>query len=160
MTRPDPSKNQDDWLADFTDQILNGGSDDLPADGAHDPELRALAETLLRLKRAFPNQEADPSAVKRMQKQVIHRYEQEKQGKSSWLDSIRQAWQTPHLRRQLVIAIAIIVLPSILFLTAPLIFSGNGSITATAGTGTSAMLPWILLILLGVCLGWLLRRKP
>ncbi len=63
MTRPDPSKNQDDWLADFTDQILNGGSDDLPADGAHDPELRAMAETLLRLKRAFPDQEADPAAA-------------------------------------------------------------------------------------------------
>lgn len=160
MTRPDPSKNQDDWLADFTDQILNGGSDDLPADGAHDPELLAMTETLLRLKRAFPNQEADPAALKRMQKHILHQYEQEKQGKSSWLDTIRQAWQTPLHRRQLGMAFAMIVLAGVLIATAPLLFSGNGSVTATAGTGTSTIIIWIVLILLGVCLGWLLRRKP
>lgn len=160
MTRPDPSKNQDDWLADFTDQILNGGSNDLPVDGASDPEMRALAETLVRLKRAFPDQQADPSAVKRMQKQVLYQYEQEKQGKSSWLDAIRQAWQTPLHRRQLGMAFAMIVLAGVLIVTAPLLFSGNGSMTATAGTGTSTIITWIALILLGVCLGWLLRRKP
>ena len=159
MTRDDPSKNQDAWLADFADQILNGEVDDLPAEGP-DPETRALAGTLLRLKRAFPKQDPDSAAVKRMEKQVLMKWDDGKQEKPGWLESLRQAWGTPAHRRQFGMAFAMIVVAGILMLAAPLLFSGNGSVTATAGSQGSSAFIWIVLLMLGACLGWLLRRKP
>jgi hypothetical protein len=159
MTRNDPSKNQDTWLADLTDQILNGGKDDLPVDGP-DPEMRALAGTLVRLKRAFPKKELDPVAVKRMEKQVLKKWDEERNRKPGWLESIQQAWQVPSNRRQFGVAFALIAMAGILILAAPLLFSGNGSVTATAGSDASGSFIWIVLVVLGVCLGWLLRRKP
>jgi hypothetical protein len=159
MTRNDPSKNPDTWLTDYTDQILNGGKDDLPFKGP-DPEMRALAGMLLRLKRAFPKQDLEPASVKRMQNQVLKRWEDEKQKRPGWLESIHQVWQSPSNRRQFGMAFAMIAIAGILILTAPLLFSNNGSMTASAGSEASSTFTWIVLILVGVCLGWLLRRKP
>ncbi len=159
MTRDDTPLNQDTWLADLTDQILNGGKDDLPVDGP-DPETRALAGTLLRLKRAFPQQDLDPASVQRMKTEIIKKWDEEKQKKTGWLEILRQAWGTPVHRQQFGMAFAMIVIAGILILAAPLLFSDSGSVTASAGSHISGSLIWIVLIVLGVSLGWLLRRKP
>jgi hypothetical protein len=159
MTRNDPSINQDAWLADFTDKLLSGEKNDLPVDGP-DNEMRALADTILRLKRAFPERELDPASVKRMKNLVMKRWSAEKQKKPDWLESIRQAWRTPATRQQLGLAFAMIAIAGILIIASPILFTGSGSVTATAGSHVSEAFIWIVLGVLAVCLAWFLRRKP
>ena len=159
MTRPDPSKNQDDWLADFTDQILNGGSDDLPVDGASDPEMRALAETLLRLKRAFPEQELDPASVKRMQARVMERWREEQEKSPRWKEIFRLDWLTPSRRQQFGMAFAVLAIASLVIITAPLLFSNSGTLPASAGSETNSTFFWIVLGVAAISIVWLFRRK-
>ena len=159
MTRNDPSNPQDTWLAGFTDQILNGDMYDLPDNGP-DPEMRALAGTLLRLKRAFPKQELDPASVKRMQAQVLERWREEQQKRPRWLEVFQLAWLTPSRRQQFGMAFAMIAIAGILIVAAPFLFSSSGPISASAGSEMSGAFVWIVLGVLVVSIGWLLRRKP
>lgn len=159
MTRNDPSPTQDAWLADFTDRILNDEIDSLPADGP-DPEMRALAGTLLRLNRAFPKQELDPVSVKRMQTQVMERWREEQQKSSRWTETFRLDWLTPSRRQQFGMAFAMIVIAGILIMTAPFLFSNYGSTTASAGSELSGTFTWIVLGVLALSIAWLLQRKP
>lgn len=158
MTRDDSTKHQDAWLADTADQILNGEIDELPVNGP-DPETRALAGTLLRLKRAFPSPDLDPGTVRRMEKQILKRWETEKQRKPGWLDSLRQTWQMSTHRQQYSMAFTMIAIAGLVILAAPLLFSGSGDMTATAGTQINGNFIWIVLFLLAVCLGWFVNRR-
>jgi hypothetical protein len=158
MTSNDPSKTPDAWLADFTDQILNGETDGLPADGP-DPETRALAGTLLRLKRAFPKQELDPASVKRMQAQVVERWREEQKKSPRWTEIFRLDWLTPSRRQQFGMAFAMLAIAGILIVTVPLLFSNSDSMTASAGSEISGTFMWIVLAVLVVSIVWLFRRK-
>ncbi len=159
MTRNDPSLRQDAWLADFTDQMLNDDIEDLPA-SVSDPEARALAETLLRLKHAFPEQEMDPALMKRMRERVLKKWQEEERKKFRWPRIFRLDWLTPSRRRQFGMAFAVIVVAGILIVTAPYLFSSGDPIAASAGSGLPSLLAWIALGVLIAFIGWLLRRKP
>lgn len=158
MTKKDPSTPQDAWLADFTDRMLNGEINNLPADGP-DPEMRALASTLLRLNRAFPKQELDPASVKRMQAQVLKRGREEQQKSPRWMEIFRLDWLTPSRRQQYGMAFAMLAIASILIVSAPYLFSNSGSIPASAGSEPFGAFIWIALGVLGIAFVWLLRRK-
>lgn len=158
MTMEESTQNTDNLLADLADQILNDGNDRLPEQGL-DPGTRALAETLLRLKHAFPPETLASARVKQMEKGVIRRVQAEKEHRPGWLDAIRKAWQTPANRQQYAIAFAVIVFAGIVIVAAPLFLGGSDSTTATAGTSTGDAFIWTVLIVMGICLGWLLRRK-
>jgi hypothetical protein len=157
MTRNDPSTPQDAWLADFTDQLLNGEINDLPADGP-DPEMRALAGTLLRLKNAFPKQELDQSSVKRMKAQVLKRWQEEEQKRPRWVEIFRLDWLTPSRRQQFGMAFAALAIVGILIVAAPFLFSSS-ELTASAGSEPGGTVVWIVLFALIVAIAWLLRRK-
>jgi hypothetical protein len=159
MTRNDPSIPKDIWLADFADQVLNGDSNDLPANDP-DPEMRALAGTLVRLKLAFPKQELDPASVKRMQAQVLKRWREEQQTRPRWLEVFQLNWLTPSRRQQFGMAFALVAIAGILIVAAPLLFSAGGPISASAGAEMPGAFVWIALGVLVVSVGWLLRRKP
>jgi hypothetical protein len=159
MTRNNPSIPQDEWLADFTDQLLNGDAKTLPTDSP-DPEMRALTGTLLRLKRAFPKQELDPASVKRMQAQVLKKWREEERKRPRWLEIFQLAWLTPSRRQQFGMAFAMIAIAGILIVVAPLLFSIDFPIPASAGSEMSGAFVWIALGVLVVSVVWLLRRKP
>lgn len=158
MTRNDPSTTQDAWLTDFTDQILNGKTDSLPADGT-DPETRALADTLLRLKRAFPEQELDPASVKRMQARVMERWREEQEKSPRWREIFRLDWLTPSRRQQFGMAFAVLAIASLVIITAPLLFSNSGTLPASAGSETNSTFLWIVLGVAAISIVWLFRRK-
>ncbi len=159
MTKNDSSPIQDAWLADFTDRMLNGEINDLPADGP-DPEMRALAGTLLQLNRAFPKQEMDPASVKRMQAQVLKRWREEQQKSPRWREIFRLDWLTPSRRQQYGMAFAMLAIAGILIVSTPFLFSNSGPISASAGSESVGIFVWIVLGILGAAIVWLLRRKP
>ena len=159
MTKNDSSPTQDAWLADFTDRMLNGEINDLPADGS-DPEMRALAGALLRLNRAFPKQELEPASVKRMQAQVLKRWREERQKRPRWRKIFQLDWLTPSRRQQYGMAFAMLAIAGILIVSAPYLFSNSGPLSASAGLETGSPLIWIALGVAIVSITWLLSRKP
>lgn len=159
MTRTDPSLHQDAWLAGFADQILNDEVDSPPADSP-DPGMRALADTLLRLKRAFPAQDLDPASVKRMHARILQKWREEEQKKLRWPRILRMDWLTLPRRRQAAMAFAILAVAGVLIVIVPYLFSSGEPITASAGSEMTGVLAWIILGALIVFIGWLLRRKP
>jgi len=158
MTRDNPSPNLDERLAAFADEVLNGQADNASAAGS-DPEMRALAETVLRLKRAFPKEEPVPAAIKRMENNIMARWREEQRKKSPWRDFIRMNWLTPPQRTRLATVAAWGALALILIAALPFLFS-SGSLTASAGS-EAPMGPsfWIFLGILIIAFFWLLRRK-
>ncbi|GEM_PF-3547111 len=158
MTRNDPFTTQDAWLADFTDQILNGKTDSLPADGP-DPETRTLADTLLRLKRAFPEQELDSASVKRMQARVMEKWREEQEKSPRWAEIFRLDWLTPSRRQQFGMAFAVLAIAGLAIITAPLLFANSGLLPGSAGSETNSTFLWIVLGIAAISIVWLFRRK-
>jgi hypothetical protein len=160
MTRSNQSINQDEWLADFTDQILDGeGNNDLPTPGS-DPEMRDLAETLLRLKNAFSKENPDPVLVKRMQAKVLEHWRHEQQKKTRWSSLLQIGWLTQSRRQQFRMVFAVIAIVVVLILAIPFLFTSGGPITASAGSEMSDAFLWIALVVLVGSIVWLLRRRP
>jgi len=159
MTRNDPSLNRDKWLADFADQALDGKVDNLSTIGS-DPEMRSLADTLLRLKNAFPTEKLESASVKRMQARILERWRREEQKKTRWFKFFQFGWLTQSQRQQFGMAFAVIAIVAILLLATPTLFFGS-EITGSGGFGLppNAFL-WIALGALIVAIVWLLRRKP
>ncbi|MBI3162225.1 MAG: hypothetical protein HYZ23_06930 [Chloroflexi bacterium] len=159
MTRDNQPINRDEWLAAFADQALEDRVDDLSTVGS-DPEMRALAETILRLKHAFPKEELSLASIQRKQANVLERWRGERQKKASWLNFTRLDWLSPSRRRQLAMTAALVAVVGILVVVTPILFSG-GAVTGSAGLGTQVgMFMWIMLGILVVAFLWLLRRKP
>jgi hypothetical protein len=159
MTRDNQSPNLDERLSAFTDQVLDGQADDLSAIGS-DLEMRALAETVLRLKRAFPKEELNRAAIQRLQEDVLVRWRDERQKKTPWLDFFRMEWLMPPQRTRLVTVVAWAAVAAVLIVALPMILLSSDSLTASAGSQTPMGLSlWIFLGILVVALFWLLRRK-
>jgi hypothetical protein len=157
MTRDNQSPNLDEWLATFTDQALDGRAHDMSAVGL-DPELCALAETVLRLKNAFPKEEMSPVVVKRQYDRILVRWRNERQKRTPWEDFFRLEWLSLPQRR-LATAAAWAVAAVILVVALPILFP-NGPLPAFAGDDP-LMAPqfWILLGFLVVLFFLSLPRK-
>lgn len=158
MNKNEQSIHQDEWLADFTDQMLDGETSNPLVTGS-DPEMRALTDTLLRLKNAFPKQELDPASVKRMQAKVLERWHREEEKKSRWAALFQAEWLTRSRRQQFGMAFAMIAIAGILILTAPLLFQSGDPLTASAGSEMTGTFLWIALGTMVVIAAWLLSRK-
>lgn len=157
MTRNAPTPQEDAWLADFTDSILDGEADSPPESASNAEEL-ALAESLLRLKRAFPQQELDPSLVKRMRHQVMEVARQEKRRKPRWTDIFQRNLPLSQ-RQQAGLAFAMLVLAGLTLVSAPLLFSNESALTAAAGTNLPGAVIGLGLVALLAVLFLILRRK-
>lgn len=158
MTKIDPSAQEDAWLADFTDSILDGEADSPPA-AAPNPEALAQCESLLRLKHAFPKQELDSASVKRMRTEIMEKVRAEKRKKPRWTDIFQLDWLTPSRRQQAGMAFAMLVLAGILIVSAPVLLSNSRALTAAAGTNLPGAAIGLGLVALLVILVLLLRRK-
>ncbi len=158
MTRDNQPFNLDEWLASFADQALEDRVDDLSSTVGSDPAMRALAETILRLKHAFPKEELSQASIKQMRANLLVRWRAEQKRGASWLRFLRLDW--PSRRSQLATTAALAVVVVILIVAIPILFS-SGLITASAGSETPISLSmWILLGVLVVVFLWLLNRKP
>ncbi|MBI5936012.1 MAG: hypothetical protein HY867_20095 [Chloroflexi bacterium] len=158
MTKNDSSNREDTWLTDFADSILDGEADSPPA-AAPNAEALTLAESLLRLKRAFPKQELDSATVKRMRADVLEKWRAKERKRLRWPQIFRLNWLTPARRPQTAMAFAMLVLAGILIVSAPVLFSNSGSLIAAAGTNIPGAAIWLALVALLVALFLLLRRK-
>lgn len=157
MTQTNRSYHQDDWLADFADQVLDGRINDL-SDVNADPEMRLLAETVLQLKNAFPEQAIDAVSVKRVQARIMAHARDEQQQRKRWNKFSGSEWFTQRRPRLAMAAmLAVLVLAVV---AGPFLVTGGGTMTGSAGA--SEIFGWAAWIILGVSIAgflWMKRRK-
>ncbi len=147
------SIQEDNRLADFTNQILEGRNKQIESNV--DEELIGLEKTILRLNQAFPLTSLDEATVKQMQVRLNARMRREEQETKQpfW-----KKWFEPQYRLQFGMIFIVMALV-FLFITSPPSFTTAGSsITATALT---PMQNSIVVVLAGVILVllWIKRRK-
>ncbi|MCI0399358.1 MAG: hypothetical protein L0322_31090, partial [Chloroflexi bacterium] len=121
---PDPivpdSPEFDDELAEFTDRLLGGEFDKTP-ELAETPELRRLQETVLRMQRAFGQEQPDLAMARRVESRLKREWprsglDRPKQSAwARWWQALtgRGSWQAPRARRQAqtrALALALLVL--------------------------------------------------
>lgn len=148
------SIQDDDRLADFTDQVLDGKLKQ--AESNVDEELLGLEETILSLKRSLPSTPLDQAAIKQMQVRLNARIRREAQETKQpfW-----KKWFEPQSRPNLGMAVAAVALLIALVIFLPtFITSGSPSITATALTPAKNI--FIVSILAGVILIFLWIKRP
>lgn len=160
MTNSNLPLNQDDWLADFADQVMEGRPAD-PSTAGADVEMQALANVVLRLKHAFPPEELNAAALKRMQRETMDRWRTEEQSrKKSWTNIFHLDWLVaPNGRSQIGWSLAVIAIAGFFILVMPALSTGNGTITGTAGLQLRGVVPWIIPLAVILVTVWLLRRK-
>ncbi|MBV6396676.1 MAG: hypothetical protein HFACDABA_02276 [Anaerolineales bacterium] len=148
--------SQDEWLADFTDRVLNGHINELPAMEAG-PEMHRLAETILQLKNAFPEPPADAVSVRRVQARVMTHAREAQQQRERWGRLMGGEWLMQK-RPRLAIATALTLL--LVVMAGAALVNGEGTMVGSAGTG--GILGWVTWIMLGLLIAgifWLTRRK-
>lgn len=163
---PNDSDTIDDQLATFTDRLLEKDAVEEKDLSALDPELRALEQTALRLKNAFPEEGPNEALIQRMRQNILLRWEQQEYKATtsflkkflSGLKPSAQKWQSQRRGQQWRLAISlatvIVMVISILLLN-----TVNSIQPAASGLhmNVSAVVVFGVLILVAV---WLLRRKP
>ena len=157
MTRINLPTSQDEWLADFADQVLNGKVNDLSSLSI-DPEMRVLAETVLQLKTAFPAQATDAASARRVQDRVMAQARDQQQQKDRWNKFSGSEWFTQRRPRLAIAAVLTVLVLAVV--TGPALLNDGGSMSGSAGTNAS--FGWVLWILLGVLVAgafWLTRKK-
>lgn len=149
--------DEDDRLAEFTDSVLAGKSDQ--PDSKADDDLRGIEETILRLKRALPQADVDKLSLRHLEARLnahLHR-KQEQAQIPFW-----QKWfgrQYGQFRAQSYILAALFLLVIVAFLI-NLLFPPNVSdITATAYTGSNTFIKLVALAGSILAAIWISRRK-
>jgi hypothetical protein len=153
-----PNSIQDDnRLADFTDQVLEGKLKQ--AESNVDEELLGLEETILRLKSSIPSTPLDQAAVKQMQIRLNARIRRESQQEKQ---TFWKTWIEPILRPQFGMAFAVVALLVALVVFSPSLATNTGSVplagTALPSTPTANIL--VVSILAGVILIFLWIKRP
>lgn len=149
------SIQDDDRLADFTDQVLDGKLKQ--AESNVDEELLGLEETILSLKRSLPSTPLDQAAIKQMQVRLNARIRREAQEtkRPFW-----KKWFEPQSRPKFGMAVVAVALLIALVIFLPSVTtSGSPSITATALTPAKNIL-FIVSILAGIILIFLWTKRP
>jgi hypothetical protein len=164
------AQHHDDELAEFTDQLLSGDEPETLTMAAHDRELLALQEIVVRLKRAFETDQPDEDMTRQAQSHLVaewHKAGFDAQAESAWqrwqrnLTASRPAWQPSSKRRRIHVAILIavigIVLFALLLITTPI----SDSLPGAAGGGQVGLGPAILILgfVLGGVVWWFIRRQ-
>ncbi len=149
----DPSKIQDDQLAEFTDQVLAGKITQTASNA--DEELLALEETVLRLKTAFPPSQLNKSTINQMQTRLNARMKKEREAERQpfW-----QKWFSgSNARPQFAMALAAVAMVALLVVFLPNEAPGS-STTATAQASPQNYIAVIALLAVVLIL-WNMRRK-
>jgi hypothetical protein len=157
----------EDQLANFTDLILSKKTDTEDENPfAPDPELRALEETVLRLKNAFSEEGPSEAVIRRMQKNINKQWQQQKVTVSKsfwkkWLSILwpkEQKWR-PRRSRQRVSMVVYAVPVLVLFLIS--IFLYNGFYSDQPAASGQNLAAGLLVAFGGLVLFaiWFFRRK-
>lgn len=153
MSRPNNTlkSNQDDRLADFTDEALVGQGQQSAS--TVDEELLLLEETVLRLRTAYPPVTLDEARVKQMRVRLKNRIKREEQ------EAKQPFWKKWLSLPQAGIVMGALSLLIVFILVFPSLTTAGSSTTATALTPTQG--PWVAAGLAGVILFilWIKRRK-
>jgi hypothetical protein len=156
MTRINQPNPQDDWLADFADQVMEGRIKDISTVSA-DPEMRLLAETVLRLKSAFPAQATDAASARRVQDRVMAQARDQQKQRDRWNKFSGSEWFTQRRPRLAIAAMLTVLVLAVV--AGPALFEGGGPISGAAGTSSLGWILWILFGVLAVAALLLTRRK-
>jgi hypothetical protein len=122
----------EDQLANFTDLILSKKNDKKDESAfAQDPELRALEETVLRLKNTFSEDGPSEAVIRRMQKNINREWQQQKikARKPFWekwfpiLQPTKQKWQSQRSRQRSIMFSYVAIVVGLLLISI-LLFNG------------------------------------
>ena len=168
MTKPQKSKTTiEDQLVEFTDNILDDTDiDQDEATFAPDPDLRALEETVLHLKRTFDDTDPDEVAIQRMRNNIVREWRQEEIELSQpfwhkWIQALKpseQKWQSRQSRQRLSMAISLAALLVLMLISIPFMDATGSNQPGASGQNPGAVVIIVFggLILLVL---WLFRRK-
>ena len=157
----------DEQLAAFTDQILEGNSEEDKISFPPDPEIRALQQTALHLKNAIPKDEPSEAAIYRMRQNIVMKWKQQntKINEPFWKrfffarKSSEQKWQSQYSRQRQSQLISLAAIVFLLFVSIFLLGKVASFQPAVSGQNlnTSLFIAIGGLILLAL---WFYRRKP
>jgi len=154
----------DDQLAEFTDRLLDGetsAQDEAPL--ALDPELRALAETVLRLRDVISNDDPGEEVVSRMWREIEKQSNEERQKSfRQTLQEIfvpRNNWRSRHARQRWTLAVSIVGISIVVLVIVPLMDAINSGLPGTSGGQISYKLVFAILGILILMALWLFRRR-
>lgn len=145
--------HDDDRLADFTNQVLDGRLEQ--AESNVTDELLALEETILRLKQSLPSAPLDQAAIKQMQVRLKARIRREEQ---QTRQPFWKRWLEPQFRPQLGMAFAAVALLIVFVVISPSLVSGGSTVTGTALTPSRNIV--VVAILAGIILFLLRIKRP
>jgi Flp pilus assembly protein TadB len=157
----------EDQLANFTDLILSKKNDKKDESAfAQDPELRALEETVLRLKNTFSEDGPSEAVIRRMQKNINREWQQQKikARKPFWekwfpiLQPTKQKWQSQRSRQRWGVVINLTALILLMLVSLPLLNGVGLNQPAASGqtlnVGKFAAIAGVILLAV-----WFFRRK-
>lgn len=130
----------DDQLANFTDAILENTTEDVEI-SSQDPELRALQQTVLRLKSALPKDSPSEIAIQRIRQNVVRQWKQEehKTREPFWKRFLStstppgQKWQPQESRRRQSLVIYLATAVFLLLISIPLMDKAVSAQPAASG---------------------------
>jgi hypothetical protein len=146
----------DDELAEFTDRVLSQDPEEAREPATQHPQLRALEEIVIALRRLLPSNEPDPETANRIQAHLNAEWQRSKMHfyrvRPQKQEPIRHplAWlkqfltQNRERRYALSFALLAVILVVVVWLLAPGL---DVDLTATAGGGTN-LLPFILILVI------------
>jgi LPXTG-motif cell wall-anchored protein len=147
--------NQDNHLADFADQVLQGKIN-TPASSS-DADMVRLEETILRLKNTLPNNAPDAAKTKQMLVRLKARIKREEETeKAPFWKTLFDFQSNPQVGMLIVIAavfiLAVITVPSLE------LGGSNNSVTGTADNNSNILIGGALVGML-LLVYWIFRRK-
>lgn len=154
MKQSDENNEIDNQLADFTDRLLKGRTED-PA-SISDEELLSLERTIVRLTDTFPSEPLEDAKVKQMLVRLKARAKrEEEQVKPSFWKRIFDFQSNPQVG--LLIGAAVIVI--LVLISIPISSGPGSSLSGAADSGGGN--PYIALGLMGILfiIYWVSRRK-
>lgn len=167
-----PEKNlpsQDELLAAFTDQVLDAHQDELVVPTTDDPDLRALEQTVLRIKKTFGNEMPTMQTAQRIRSRLEKefRLEQQKvQARSSPQEPDHPGWlsrliRRSNVQRQRTLALGLAFACIILLASLVVFFPNMESPPAGAAGMVTEWLPLVVvfLVVAVVAVIWLVRAK-
>ena len=158
----------DDKLAEFTDRVLLQDSEEAPELTTQHPQLRALEEIVVALKRLLPANEPDQETANRIHAQLnaewqhsqTQAHQERRQKQDPGRNPLTRLYQFFNLNRERKFALSFALLAVIVVIAVWLFAPGiDANLTATAGGGTN-LLPFILiLVILGVAVLFIFFRS-
>lgn len=153
QTNKHSNVQQDDQLADFADQVMQGKQNQ-PVSSSTD-DLLGLEETILRLNSSFPPHTLDDATVKQMHVRLKARIRREEQNVKP---SFWNKWFGRNISPQLGLAFAVLAVLIVAVVSVPSLTTSGSSITGTASTPVSLFVA-IGLAVAALIIFWILRRK-